>query len=65
MLLQFADLVLGNIDAPGWVIKVFMLALTIGFPLALFFAWAYELTPEGVKREKEVDRAQSITAQTA
>jgi len=64
VLLQFADLVLGNIEAPGWVIKVFMLALTIGFPLALFFAWAYELTPEGVKREKEVDRAQSITAQT-
>jgi len=64
VLLQFADLVLGNIEAPGWVIKVFMLALAIGFPLALFFAWAFEMTPEGIKREKDVDRTQSITAQT-
>ena len=64
VLLQFADLVLGNIDAPGWVIKAFMLALAIGFPLALFFAWAYELTPEGIRREKDVERAQSITTQT-
>jgi len=64
VLLQFADLVLGNIDAPGWVIKVFMLALAIGFPLALFFAWAFEMTPEGIKREKDVDRTHSITAQT-
>jgi len=64
VLLQFADLVLDNINAPGWVIQVFMLALAIGFPLALFFAWAYELTPEGIKREKDVEREQSITAQT-
>ena len=64
VLLQFADLVLGNIDAPGWVIKVFMLALAIGFPLAIFFAWAFEMTPDGIKREKDVDRTQSITAQT-
>ena len=47
VLLQFADLVLGNIDAPGWVIKVFMLAL--GFPLTLFFARVVEMTPEGIK----------------
>ena len=64
VLLQFADLVLGNIDAPGWVMKVFMLALAMGFPLALFFAWAFEMTPEGIKREKDVDRTQSITTQT-
>jgi len=36
----------------------------VGFPFALFFAWAYELTPEGIKREEEVDRSQSITPQT-
>ncbi|MCH7894988.1 MAG: tetratricopeptide repeat protein, partial [Proteobacteria bacterium] len=40
-----------------------MLALGLGFPLALFFAWAYELTPEGLKKEKDVDRSQSITPQ--
>jgi len=65
VLLQIADLVLGNIEAPRWVMKVFMLALAIGFPMALFFAWAYELTPDGIKREKDVDRAKSITGQTA
>ncbi len=64
VLLQFVDLVLENIQAPDWVIKVFMLALAIGFPLALFFAWAFEMTPEGVKRESEVDRSQSIAPQT-
>ncbi|MGH8035926.1 MAG: hypothetical protein ACREO9_11915, partial [Lysobacterales bacterium] len=38
--------------------------LLIGFPLVLTFAWAFELTPEGIKREGEVDRNQSITGQT-
>ncbi|MCZ6559505.1 MAG: tetratricopeptide repeat protein, partial [Gammaproteobacteria bacterium] len=64
LLLQFADIVLENIAAPGWVMQVFMLALALGFPLALFFAWAFELTPEGLKKEKDVDRSQSITPQT-
>ena len=43
--------------------KVFMLALAVGFPLAVFFAWAFEMTPEGIKKEKDVDRSQSITPQ--
>lgn len=64
VLLQVVDLVLENIAAPDWVIQVFMLALAIGFPLALFFAWAFELTPDGVKLEKDVDRSQSITQKT-
>jgi TolB-like protein len=64
LLAQMADLLLDNFGAPDWVIKVFLLALLIGFPLAVFFAWAYELTPEGLKKESEIDRAQSITRQT-
>jgi TolB-like protein/Tfp pilus assembly protein PilF len=64
ILLQFVDLVLENIQAPDWVMKVFMLALAIGFPLAIFFAWAFEMTPEGIKKEKDVDRSQSITPKT-
>jgi len=64
LLLQVVDLVLDNIHAPDWVMQVFMLALAVGFPLAVFFAWAFEMTPEGVKRESEVDRSQSITRQT-
>jgi len=64
ILLQVVDLVLENIEAPPMVMKVFMLALLIGFPLAIFFAWAFEMTPEGVKRESEVDRSQSIAPVT-
>ena len=64
LLLQIVDLVLENINAPDWVMQVFMLALAIGFPLAIFFAWAFEMTPEGVKKESQVDRSSSITPQT-
>ena len=64
LLLQFADIVLQNIAAPNWVIQVFMLALALGFPIALFFAWAYELTPGGLKKEKDVGRGHSIASQT-
>ena len=64
LLAQVADLMADNFGAPDWVMKTFLGFLVIGFPLAIFFAWAFELTPEGVKREKDVDRSQSITAQT-
>jgi TolB-like protein/Flp pilus assembly protein TadD len=62
--LQVADVVLNNITAPGWVFKVLMLFVAIGFPFAMIFAWAFEMTPEGLKRESEVDRSQSITHET-
>ena len=65
VLLQVVDLVLENIEAPPLVMQVFMLAMAIGFPIALIFAWAFEMTPEGVKLEKHVDRSQSITRKTA
>ena len=64
LLLQAVDLVLENINAPDWVMQVFMLALAIGFPLAIFFAWVFEMTPDGVKRESEIDRSQSMAPQT-
>jgi len=44
--------------------EVVIVTLLIGFPLALFFAWAFELTLEGVKREKDVNHDNSVTAQT-
>jgi len=64
LLLQISDVVLNNIAAPGWVFKVIMLIVGIGLPIALFFAWAFELTPDGVKRESEVDRSQSNRQQS-
>ena len=65
VVLQIADLVLENIGAPDWVMQALMLVLALGFPVVLLFSWAFELTPEGIKREKDVVRGDSITRQTA
>jgi TolB-like protein len=64
VLLQIVDLVLENITAPEWVMQVFMLGVAIGFPIAVIMAWAFEMTPEGIKREADVDRSHSVTSQT-
>jgi hypothetical protein len=64
LLAEVASLLFGTFEAPAWVMKVFATVIALGFPLALFFAWAYEMTPDGIKREAEIDRAQSITAKT-
>ena len=64
VLIQIADILLDNFGAPPWVMKSLVVVLAIGFFIALFFAWAFEMTPEGVKRESEVDRSQSVTQQT-
>jgi TolB-like protein/Tfp pilus assembly protein PilF len=63
--LQVADLVLEAINAPDWVLQTLMLLIGLGFIAALIIAWAYELTPEGIKREREVQRGESITHHTA
>jgi TolB-like protein/Tfp pilus assembly protein PilF len=65
LIAQVAELALDSFDAPGWVIKAVLLLLALGLPVALFFAWAFELTPDGLKKEKDVDRSQSITPTTA
>jgi len=64
LIAQVADLALGNFEAPGWVIKTILLVLALGLPVAVFFAWAFELTPEGIKKESDVDRRESITPKT-
>ena len=64
LIAQVSELALDAFEAPPWVLKVLLMGLAIGFPIALVFAWAYELTPEGIKREAEVDRSQSITRTT-
>jgi len=61
---QVLQLVFESFGTPGWAIKSVLVLLAIGLPFALFFAWAFEMTPEGIKREHEVDRSQSITPHT-
>ncbi len=62
--LQAIDFALEVIDAPGWILQVFVLTAAIGLPIVLIFAWVFEMTPDGIKRESEIDRTQSITPQT-
>jgi adenylate cyclase len=64
LLAQISDLAFDNFGAPDWVPKSVLFLLILGFPLAIFFAWAFEMTPEGVRKDTGVDRAQSNTDQT-
>ncbi|NIP19061.1 MAG: adenylyl cyclase, partial [Xanthomonadales bacterium] len=64
VLLQVADLFMGYVDAPDWVMHVLMFFIGLGFVVALIFSWLYELTPEGIKRERDARRGESITVQT-
>lgn len=64
VLAQIAEFAFENFGAPDWALKTFIVLLLLGLPLALIFAWAFELTPEGLKREHEVDRDRSITHKT-
>jgi len=64
LILQVADVVLGNIAAPGWVFQTILLLLALGLPVAILFAWAFELTPQGLKREKGIERSESVNQNT-
>ena len=61
LLVEVASVLLPTFEAPDWVMKVFASLVMLGLPLALILAWAFELTPEGIKREAEVDRTESTT----
>jgi TolB-like protein/Tfp pilus assembly protein PilF len=64
LLIQAASILFPTFEAPAWVMKVFVTAVILGFPVALVFAWAFEITPEGIKRADEVSPDQSITRKT-
>ena len=61
LILQIGDTLGPALRLPEAVNTALAFFLILGFPLAIFFAWAFELTPEGLKKEKDVDRSQSIT----
>jgi len=64
VLLQMVDIIGEILELPAWGGKMILAALVIGFFVALIFAWVFELTPEGLKKETEIDRSQSITHST-
>src|SRR5947207_4866755 len=54
LLIQAASILFPTFEAPTWVMKVFVTAMILGFPVALILAWAFEMTSEGIRREEEV-----------
>jgi len=61
LIMQVAEVLMGLTPMPDWAGQAVLGILAIGFPVALLFAWIYEITPEGLKLEKDVDRSASIT----
>ena len=59
LLVQVATQVFPFFEIPNWAVRLVVLAIVLGFPIALVIAWAFELTPEGIKRTEDVDPAVS------
>src|SRR5689334_13210983 len=64
LLIQAASILFTTFDAPAWAMKVLVVLIALGLPAALIFSWAFEITPEGIVRESEVEAGKSITHHT-
>jgi len=64
VLIQAASIFFPAFDAPPWVMKIFIIVIIFGFPMALIFSWAFEITPEGIKLESEIEPSKSIKQRT-
>ena len=64
LLLQVSDTLVPALHLPEWIHSAIALLLILGLPIALLFAWAFEMTPDGIKKEAEVERDNSITRST-
>ena len=62
--MQIATQVFPFLEIPNWAIRLVIMLIVIGFPIALVIAWAFELTPEGLKRTEDVDLSKSLTRKT-
>lgn len=64
LIIQIATSVFPTFEFPTWTTQFVIILVVIGFPLSLIFAWAFELTPEGLKKSQEVDITESVTSRT-
>ena len=64
LIAQVLQLVFESFGTPGWAIKTVLALLAAGWPIALFFAWVYEVTPEGIKRESDLIHSNPIDKDT-
>src|SRR5947209_17295520 len=62
--MQVASQIFPFFEIPNWGVRLVVLLLVIGFPVAVILAWAFELTPEGVKRAEDVDLSTSVRRKT-
>ena len=65
LVMQVADVILNNIEAPAWIFQVLLLFLAVGLAVALVLAWAFELTPEGIKRESEESESAPVARKSS
>ncbi len=61
LIMQVAEVMMSLVGLPAWAGRATFAVLAVGFPIALIFSWFYEITPEGISLEKDVDPAESIT----
>ena len=61
LLIQAASIFFPAFDAPPWVMKAFIVVIILCFPIAIVLSWAFEITPEGIRRAEDVDLSKSIT----
>src|SRR5205809_1389005 len=64
LLMQIASQIFPFFEIPNWAVRLVVLLLIIGFPVAMILAWAFELTPEGIKRAEDVDLSESVRRKT-
>ena len=64
LLIQAASIFFPAFDAPPWVMKIFIIVIIFGFPVAFIFSWAFEITAEGIKLESEIEPNKSIKQHT-
>jgi TolB-like protein/Flp pilus assembly protein TadD len=64
LLIQAASILFPTFEAPTWVMKVFVAVVLLGFPIALILAWAFELTPEGIKRTEDAAPNEALPRST-
>src|SRR5882762_997167 len=64
LVIQISSTVLPTFHAPEWVVQTLVVLVALGFPIALVIAWAFELTPEGIKRTEEADLAAPARAKS-
>ena len=64
LILQVADILFDAMELPAVWVRLVLAILILGFPLTIVFSWVYEMTPDGLKREKDVDRDRFANSET-